>query len=400
MLTEHEFTVPLDHSAPDGEKIVVFAREVADPDGTDKPFLVFFQGGPGHESPRPTRVPTDPGWLDRALEDYRVLMLDQRGTGRSTPFVGNERASGREMADYLIHFRADSIVRDAELIRRDMGVDRWSVLGQSFGGFCVTTYLSFAPEGLREAFITGGLPPVGRHTDDVYKATFERTLVRNRRFYDRYPEDLDRVRRIHERLEAHDVRLPSGDRLTPRRFQQVGNMLGMSNGAERLHYLLELPYDSRAFLYDVDNWMFFNRNPIYAILHEACYADGGATRWSADRVLPSDYGSGHFFTGEHVFSWMFDEFSSLASLKEAAEILAQHEWPRLYDESRLAANEVPAAAAVYVEDMYVESRFSEETAEVTPSLRPWITNEYHHDALRVDGAKVLDRLFGLARGRL
>jgi hypothetical protein len=48
--------------------------------------------------------------------------------------------------------RADSIVRDAELVRKslvpkDNYDGRWSVLGQSFGGFCVVTYLSIAPEG-------------------------------------------------------------------------------------------------------------------------------------------------------------------------------------------------------------------------------------------------------------
>src|SRR6185437_6319190 len=160
VLTEHEFDVPLDHDRPDGERITVFAREVADPDGRERPFLVYFQGGPGSEAPRPIRRPGSPAWLDRALEEFRVLMLDQRGTGRSTPVGALAGLSPQEQADYLTHFRADSIVRDAEWIRRELGVERWSVLGQSFGGFCVTTYLSFAPEGLREAFLTGGLPPV------------------------------------------------------------------------------------------------------------------------------------------------------------------------------------------------------------------------------------------------
>src|SRR5919109_2032255 len=85
VLVEHEFAVPLDHARPDGERITVFAREVSDPDGRDRPLLVFLQGGPGFEAPRPTRNPSGPGWLDRALSEFRVLMLDQRGTGRSTP---------------------------------------------------------------------------------------------------------------------------------------------------------------------------------------------------------------------------------------------------------------------------------------------------------------------------
>jgi hypothetical protein len=48
-------------------------------------YYVYFEGGPGHEAPRPTRRPSTPSWLDRALREFRVLMLDQRGTGRSTP---------------------------------------------------------------------------------------------------------------------------------------------------------------------------------------------------------------------------------------------------------------------------------------------------------------------------
>jgi hypothetical protein len=76
VLTEHEFEVPLDHAAAGGERITVFAREVADPDGRDRPLLVFLQGGPGSEAPRPTRHPSSPGWLGRALTEFRVLMLD------------------------------------------------------------------------------------------------------------------------------------------------------------------------------------------------------------------------------------------------------------------------------------------------------------------------------------
>ena len=79
VLTEREHSVPLDHARPDGPKITVFTREVAAPDGAARPYLVFLQGGPGIEATRPTSPPS--GWMKRALEDYRVLLLDQRGTG-------------------------------------------------------------------------------------------------------------------------------------------------------------------------------------------------------------------------------------------------------------------------------------------------------------------------------
>ena len=59
---------------------------------------------------------------------------------------------------------------------------------------------------------------------------------------------------------------------------------------------------------------------------------------------------------------------------------------------------MPAAAAIYAEDMYVDRRFSEETAARIKGLRPWLTNEYEHDGLRV--GPVLARLIDLARGRI
>jgi pimeloyl-ACP methyl ester carboxylesterase len=400
-LVEHELEVPLDHDQPDGEQITIFAREVADPDGLDRPPLLFLQGGPGHESARPTRNPTGPAWLDRALQDFRVVMLDQRGTGRSTPVGALPGRTPHEQADYLAHFRAEAIVRDAECLRRALGVLRWSVLGQSFGGFCAVTYLSIAPEGLREAFITGGLPPLGNRIDEVYAATHASTARASRRYFERYPGDRERVRALRARLDREDVRLPSGDRLTARRLGQLGGQLGQSAGFEKLHYILELDPDSPAFLHDVDAELRFARNPLYAVLHEACWADGGATRWSAERMAPADHDvEPWLFTAEHVFGWMFEEYAALAPLRDAANLLADREWPRLYDPERLRANEVPVAAAIYADDMYVPRATSEQTAASIRGLRPWLTNELNHDGLRIDGDLVLGRLIDMARGRI
>jgi pimeloyl-ACP methyl ester carboxylesterase len=396
---EHSFEVPLDHDDAAGPTITVFAREVADPDGRDRPFLVYLQGGPGFEAPRPTRIPANPAWLDRALTEFRVLMLDQRGTGRSTPVGALVGLTAAEQAGYLGHFRADSIVRDAEWIRCQLDVERWSVLGQSFGGLCVTTYLSLAPEGLREALITGGLPPLRRPVDEVYACTYERVLERNRRYAQRYPGDRERLALLHDRVRGDGVILPSGDRLTWRHARQLGAMLGMAGGAERLHHLLELPADSPAFLHDLETETGFARNPLYAILHEACWADGGATRWSAQRMLPAEFEDPLLLTGEHVYPWMFDDLAALAPLRDAAWLLAERDWPYLYDPDVLAANTVPAAALIYAEDMYVERAFSEATAARVHGLRPWVTNEYDHNGLRVDGERILGRLLDLARDR-
>ena len=117
--------------------------------------------------------------------------------GRSTPIGRTPPGETPEaQADYLAHFRADAIVRDAEAVRRELGVERWSVLGQSFGGFTAMSYLSFAPEGLREAFITGGLAPIGMPAEQVYAATWERVGQKNRAYLERYPGDAARLREL------------------------------------------------------------------------------------------------------------------------------------------------------------------------------------------------------------
>ena len=398
-VTEHMLKVPLDHAKPGGERIEVFARAVVLAEKADaaQPWLVFLQGGPGFEGPRPVS-PGSPGWLARALADYRVLLLDQRGMGRSTPVgpIDAARTPPQVLADRLALHRADAIVRDAECFREALGAGRWSVLGQSFGGFCAVTYLSAFPGSLREVFITGGLPPLEASIDEVYRETYRTTMQKTRQHHERYPEDRERIRSLMTRLVAEDVRLPNGDRLTPNRLRQLGLMLGMGPGSEKLHHVLELALNSPAFLHDVEHASPFARNPLYAVIHEACYANGQASAWSAERVMPPELASGPTqFTGEHVFPWMFEEMAGLAPFREAAELLAHRPWGPLYDPRVLAVNEVPCAAAIYVDDMYVPRAFSEQTARQIRGMRPWITNEFEHDGLH--SGKVLGRLIDMVR---
>jgi hypothetical protein len=116
-------------------------------------------------------------------------------------------------------------------------------------------------------------------------------------------------------------------------------------------------------------------------------------------LLPDEYRyDSTLFTGEHLFRWMFDDYGALRPFAAAADLLAERKWSQLYDVDALRTNEVPVAAAIYENDMYVERAFSEETAATIGGLRPWITNEYEHDGLRADGTKVLGRLLDLVRG--
>ena len=142
-LTDHTFTVPLDHMGATPGELELFAREVV-AHGRAKlqlPYLLFLQGmvshtsrpslhstghckclhggwrirfqlgllcwagGPGFESPRPTEASA---WLKSAVAHFRVVLMDQRGTGRSGAVtcaslqrVGDSQAQ----AAFLAHFR-------------------------------------------------------------------------------------------------------------------------------------------------------------------------------------------------------------------------------------------------------------------------------------------------------
>lgn len=410
---DHWFSVPLNHrdGDADGETIEVFGREISRHEAPEAPWIVYFQGGPGHRADRPV-APN--GWVQEALKNYRVLLLDQRGTGHSSAINRQTlplRGDAEQQADYLAHFRADSIVADAEAIRLALRSKPWSILGQSFGGFCSLSYLSFYPEGLREAFITAGLGPLQGHPDQVYRATYQRTAARNEEYFERYPEDQSLAQQIAQHLERVAEFLPTGERLTSHRFQMLGSFLGGNSRIDGLHYLLEDAFVqtsdgarlSDEFLAQVSAVVSYAQNPLYAVLHEACYGQGAATNWAAARIAAErgDFAPDSVpfrFTGEAIMPWYFEEDPALQPLQEVAEIIAQKsDWPELYDLGQLARNQVPVAATAYFDDIYVDHGLAVQTARAVQGLQLWETGDYHHDGLRADGEKIFATLRELLR---
>lgn len=432
-VNEHVLTAPLVHpelgdtTVPDPRTIDIFAREYVPDGGEDLPALLFLQGGPGHGALRPT-APTRRigGWLGEALKNYRVILIDQRGTGRSTPVdAATPEALGttaHEQAEYLTRLRADSIVADAELLRHALDEKPWSLLGQSFGGFCITAYLSRHPEGVAGAFFTGGLPGFAAdpHTrvDDIYRATYAKTAVRNDRLHAQFPGSAGLIRDICRHLDTHEEVLPTGERLTSRRFRMVGMNLGRTGGFDTLNYLLEDPFHTvdgvkrlrTAFLIRVADEVRFADAPLYAILHESIYGMDTATNWAASRIgnslpgftddLPDADGDPVYLFGEHIRPWLFDEDPALRPWKAVADILAaKDDWTPLYDADALAHTAdrgIRSAAAVYLDDMFVPFELSMETASGIGGLRPHVTNRWEHNGLGVDGANLFRTLRDLA----
>jgi len=432
-VVERFFNLPLDYANPSGDKIRVFVRHLI-PKSKAKtqeeeeklPYLLYLQGGPGFE----VDLQGSSGFAGEIHEQgYQTLWLDPRGTGLSTHIspetLPAHLKTDQDKATYLKHFRADSIVKDCEEIRKSLLGDKpnpedrkWTVMGQSFGGFCTITYLSFFPSGLKEVFLTGGLAPLDDSPDRVYTSLIPILRKRNEIYYKKYPQDIKRIRDIVAYLEANEVTLPNGGRLSVSRWLQLGIQLGSTGGIDRIHQtVFRLTNDLELFgrptyktLQIIESKYSFDGNPIYAILHEPVYCQGHAPKWSAARVLGkhAEFSWAHvksladtepiYFAGEMVFPDAFDDYVNLRPLKGTAEILANDSsWGPLYDIEQLRKNEVKVTAATYFNDLYVEFGLAQETASTIKNTEQYITNQLNHDGLVKDSKGVMKHLFQISK---
>lgn len=102
----------------------IYYEESGNPNG--KP-VVFLHGGPGCGTAPSCRQFFDP-------EFYRIILFDQRGSGKSTPHAelrGND---------------TDSIICDIEMIREKLGIEKWLVFGGSWGSTLALSYALQHPQ--------------------------------------------------------------------------------------------------------------------------------------------------------------------------------------------------------------------------------------------------------------
>lgn len=407
--------VPLDYESPQGEQIDLFGRVVFKPENQKAPIFVYLQGGPGYPSPRDV---DSYQWTEVILKKYRLLLLDQRGTGRSQkigPELAEETKSPSLQARYFSFHRADNIIRDLEFLRaQHFRVKKWFLVCQSYGGFVATSYLSFYPDSLAGAILCGGLPPLtAPSVRAVYEHLTENIHQKNLEYYRSYPRDRDRVRRIVDLLREKPLPLGSGGKLTLGRFLDIGLMLGRTGGFKAMHLFLEDPFldsSKKAISFDfatkVERQLSYETNPIYAVLHESIYCDGWGSHWAADGELKANPIFSHekqsiCFHGETIRKAMFSEYGKLKPFKKCAQIIAEKkDWGPLYDLKQLGQNQVPVEAIVYKTDYYVDCRYSLETRDVIQGCKTWIHPTWQHDSLRTQGEKLMEKLLRRLEKRL
>jgi proline iminopeptidase len=123
-----------------GDGHTVYWECCGNPEG--KP-AVYLHGGPGSGFTRRER-----GFFDPSA--YRVLLFDQRGSGRSRPLASEPRAD-------LSTNTTRHLIEDIEALREHVGVERWTVLGLSWGSSLGLAYAQAHParvEGLVLAAVT------------------------------------------------------------------------------------------------------------------------------------------------------------------------------------------------------------------------------------------------------
>ncbi|KAL1899190.1 hypothetical protein Sste5346_003112 [Sporothrix stenoceras] len=458
VIKQQKYTVPLKHDPAHPDTITVTARVVLGMKGEradnwkemdvtleplddnsfemvpDKPIAVYLVGGPGSDNP----FTANPEVTDHYLNlGFQVLFMDYRGTGSSTlqradqldtnAFPNNAMAypegvvpslqglTAEKQAETLTWYRQDNIVRDLEAIRKHLvsagikAANKWTLVGQSYGGWVSFTYLSFYPEALNMVIVTGGIPPVGQEADDVYRNTYKTVITACDKFYQEYPHHVDNVKRIVKHIQNHPtpIGMPGGGKLTPERFLCVGRTLGTTNGDMKVDSAImacirDLGEDetqpdrelTRDTLIKIESWLRFEERPLYAILQEPIYTEHPlrASDWSAEKIgndydqywwlkdgalkrafspknkADEDFASENlngkqiYLSAEHVYHFHYDQFQALQPLKKAAEILAKKDnWPPLFDVKQLKNNKVPTSSLSYERDMFIDANMSRET---------------------------------------
>lgn len=99
---------------------------------------------------------------------FRIVGIDQRGCGRSTPLV-------TDALDRLPANTTDGLVADIELVRQQLGIDRWLVTGGSWGSTLALAYALEHPDRV-VGIVLGAVTTTGRDEVDWITETMGRVF--------------------------------------------------------------------------------------------------------------------------------------------------------------------------------------------------------------------------------
>lgn len=217
--------VPLNHQRPDGESLTIgFVRLPGFNRSGDNPPLFFLAGGPGQAA---TTLAARVSQMFRdARADRDIVLIDQRGTGRSAELLCDAAEQDslapkydlidpealadcvEALPDGIEFFTTASAIRDFEAVRRHLGYPVVDLYGGSYGSRAAIAYLALAGDSVRAVVLDGVAPPsvpIGLFGISAAGA-FERALLRCHSVAEcraAYPD-------LREQFEVVDARLRDG----------------------------------------------------------------------------------------------------------------------------------------------------------------------------------------------
>lgn len=111
----------------------LYWEQCGNPEGTP---ILFLHGGPGGGTSPHHRRLFDPNF-------YRIILMDQRGSGKSTPHASINHNTRRDL------------VADIETLRAHLNIDRWHIFGGSWGSTLALSYAVSHPQTCRSLILRG-----------------------------------------------------------------------------------------------------------------------------------------------------------------------------------------------------------------------------------------------------
>ena len=245
--------VPEDESRPDGRQIELFIARVPAVSGRKAPDpLLLIAGGPGMGASE--MYPGVAQAFARTRRERDILIVDQRGTGRSNPLRCDSDGAPDANADTatfladtrrcfealgaraeLRHYTTSVAVRDLERVRVALGIKQWNLYGVSYGSRVAQHYLRRHPEQTRSVILDGVVPPGLALGPDIAldaQAAFERILARCDRdaaCSQRFGDTRAHYETLLTRLRAakRPVTIPDPTTAAPRRIEFGPTHLGV-----------------------------------------------------------------------------------------------------------------------------------------------------------------------------
>ncbi len=311
--------VPLDWDHPTGSRISISYRFIGPP---SKPLLVFFNGGPGAASSDYVSLDRSQNALDQFIPHFRILLIDQRGTGRSAPLDLDSPDLNAESVIRL--FGARQHAGDAQaVLSQAVGADvPFWILAHSYGAqiafhFLADPSLRHAPQGV--IFASPSVPYEHPAQAFLKRRLMQREL--NERLLGNRPDLQHKIVLLKERIRNAGYVDAQGTPLDPSFLSVFWQYLGMGQDFidNTLSVELDRFLDPATPISEIDAYIKARLYPNFNLLNYALSATELFPGYS-DARLASETDALLAREGKSFADWMFNETDTLLTMENRQKL--------------------------------------------------------------------------------